>query len=565
MVEAVLRAAGPYSLRLTAGTSTWTARLAGERWASAQQLQDGRVIVRASDELAVDEARFMLALDDDTSEFHRRFARDPLLGPTVQRLRGMRTRRKATVTHAVIRAVAGQLIQASKALAIERAIIRGCGEDPPTREALAGLSPARLTGYGLAASRAATLARLARGLDLEGLRRKPDALARLERERGVGPWTVGVVALQGLGRYDAGLVDDLASREAPRLAAPAVARARRDRRAPRAVRRVAGARERLSPAGLQARTRAGREHGSGTARALVGTARRLRTGRRLLRMVDARKIAILGAGRIGESLISGLLSSGWRESSEVSATTRRAERVADLRERYGVEATLSNHDAVAGAALVVIAVKPQDIDGLLGEIGTLILPEQTVLSVAAAIPTARIESRLSDGVPVVRAMPNTPSTVHEGIAGLCAGAHAGDEHLDLAEEALAHLGAVVRVPEQAMDAITAVSGSGPAYFALLAEAMIEAGILLGLSREISTQLVVQTMLGTAKQLRDEKMHPVELREMVTSPGGTTIAAIRELEIAGVRAAFLNAIQAAMVRARELACRRPVVSSEGAAT
>ena len=209
MVEAVLRAAGPYSLRLTAGTSTWTARLAGERWASAQQLQDGRVIVRASDELAVGEARFMLALDDDTSEFHRRFTRDPLLGPTVQRLRGMRTRRKATVTHAVIRAVAGQLIQASKALAIERAIIRGCGEDPPRREALAGLAPARLTGYGLAASRAATLARLARGLDLEGLRRKPDALARLERERGVGPWTVGVVALQGLGRYDAGLADDL--------------------------------------------------------------------------------------------------------------------------------------------------------------------------------------------------------------------------------------------------------------------------------------------------------------------------------------------------------------------
>ena len=273
-------------------------------------------------------------------------------------------------------------------------------------------------------------------------------------------------------------------------------------------------------------------------------------------MVDPRKIAILGAGRIGESLISGLLSAGWREPHEVAATARRAERVAQLRERYDVAATLSNHDAAAGAALVVIAVKPQDIDGLLDEIGTLILPEQTVLSVAAAIPTPRIENRLSDGVPVVRAMPNTPSTVHEGIAGLCAGAHAGNENLDLAEEALTHLGAVVRVPEASMDAITAVSGSGPAYFALLAEAMIEAGILLGLSREISTQLVVQTMLGTAKQLRDEKMHPVELREMVTSPGGTTIAAIRELEIAGVRAAFLNAIQAAMVRSRELAAGDP---------
>lgn len=269
-------------------------------------------------------------------------------------------------------------------------------------------------------------------------------------------------------------------------------------------------------------------------------------------MIDARKIAILGAGRIGESLISGLLSSGWREPGEIAATGRRAERVAELRERHGVDATLSNHDAVAGAALVVIAVKPQDIDVLLGEIGALILPEQTVLSVAAAIPTTKLEARLSPGVPVVRAMPNTPSTVHEGIAGLCAGAHAGDEHLDLAEEALAHLGAVVRVSEGSMDAITALSGSGPAYFALLAEAMIEAGILLGLSREISTKLVVQTMFGTAKQLRDEKMHPVELREMVTSPGGTTIAAIRELEMAGVRAAFLNAIQAAMVRSRELA-------------
>jgi pyrroline-5-carboxylate reductase len=269
-------------------------------------------------------------------------------------------------------------------------------------------------------------------------------------------------------------------------------------------------------------------------------------------VIESRKIAILGAGRIGEALIVGLLSSGWREPGEIAATARRKARVDELVERHGVAATLSNRDAAAGAALVVVAVKPQDIDGLLGEIGGLILPEQTVLTIAAAIPTSRIEGRLSAGVPVVRAMPNTPSTVHEGIAGLCAGAHAGDEHLDLAEEALAHLGSVVRVPESALDAITAVSGSGPAYFALLAEAMIEAGILLGLSREISTQLVIQTMLGTAKQLRDEGMHPVELREMVTSPGGTTIAAIRELEMAGVRAAFLNAIQAAMVRARELA-------------
>ncbi len=248
-----------------------------------------------------------------------------------------------------------------------------------------------------------------------------------------------------------------------------------------------------------------------------------------------RKVAILGGGRIGEALHSGLLSSGWREAPEIVVTRRGDDNVA----------------AAASAAIVVIAVKPQDIDDLLAEIGAGLTPEQTVVSVAAAITTAHIEQRIAAGVPVVRAMPNAPATVHEGMAGLCAGAHASDEHLAVAEELLGHLGRVVRVPEPLMDAVTAVSGSGPAYFALLAEAMIEAGILLGLSREVSTTLVVQTMFGTAKQLRDEGMHPVELRESVTSPGGTTIAAIRELEQAGVRAAFLNAIQAAMDRAREL--------------
>jgi pyrroline-5-carboxylate reductase len=268
--------------------------------------------------------------------------------------------------------------------------------------------------------------------------------------------------------------------------------------------------------------------------------------------VDPRRVAILGAGKIGESLLSGLLSDGWRTAAEIVVTGRREDRVAELRARYGVDGTTSNPEAVGSAALIVVAVKPQDFDVLLGEIGGLLTSEHTVLSVAAAIPTAAIEGRIAAGVPVVRAMPNAPSTVHEGIAGICAGAHADDAHLTVAEEALSHLGPVVRVAERYMDAVTAVSGSGPAYFALLAEAMIEAGILLGLSREISTQLVVQTMFGTAKLLRDEQMHPVELREMVTSPGGTTIRAIRELERAGVRAAFLNAIQAAMERSRELA-------------
>ena len=211
MVEALLTPRGPYSLRLTARTETWSASLPGGEWATARQLPDGRVLVRASREEAVDRARFLLALDDDTSEFHRRFTRDPLLGPAVRRLRGLRPLRRATVTHAAVRAVCGQLVQARRALEMERRVTRLCGSDPPTREAVAALSPAQLCRTGLSPSRAATLSRIARTIDLERLpEERATALARLERERGFGPWSVGVVALHGLGRYDAGLVGDLA-------------------------------------------------------------------------------------------------------------------------------------------------------------------------------------------------------------------------------------------------------------------------------------------------------------------------------------------------------------------
>jgi pyrroline-5-carboxylate reductase len=261
------------------------------------------------------------------------------------------------------------------------------------------------------------------------------------------------------------------------------------------------------------------------------------------------RIAILGAGKIGESLLAGLRSSDW---ADLVATSRREERVAELKERHGVEATTSNAEAIRGADVVVLAVKPQDMEVLLGEIGHLLQPDQTVLSVAAAIQTSSIERHVGPDVPVVRSMPNAAATVHEGIAGMCAGRHAGREHLDRAGTVLRAVGDVVEVAEEQMDAVTALSGSGPAYYALLAEAMIEAGLLLSLSREVATKLVVQTMLGTARLLRDEGIHPVELREAVTSPGGTTIRAIRELEQAGVRAAFFNAINAAMERSKELA-------------
>lgn len=271
---------------------------------------------------------------------------------------------------------------------------------------------------------------------------------------------------------------------------------------------------------------------------------------------DMERLAVLGGGKMGEALIAGLLASGWRKPQDLVATARRQERVAELAEHHGIDAMVENAKAVAGADVVVLAVKPQDIEGLLSDISAHVGPDQTILSVVAAIPTSFIEARLGASVPVVRAMPNTPSIVHEGMAGIAAGRHADESHLALARDVLSHVGRVVTVPESYLDAVTAISGSGPAYFALLAEAMIEAGILLGLAREVSTELVIQTMLGSAKLLRDEEMHPVELREMVTSPGGTTIRAIRVLEQSGVRAAFLNAIQAAMERSQELAHGEP---------
>lgn len=263
-------------------------------------------------------------------------------------------------------------------------------------------------------------------------------------------------------------------------------------------------------------------------------------------------LAILGCGKLGEILASGLIASRWRSPEQIWATSRNHERVAELIQRHGLMATSANVEAVAASQVLILAVKPQDMEALLGEIAPVVRTDHLVVSMAAAIPTNFIERRISAEAPVVRAMPNAPAQVGEGMAAICPGLHATDEHLKVAEEILSHVGRVVRLSEQHMDAVTAVSGSGPAYFALLAEAMVDAGLMLGLSRAVATELVVQTMLGTATLLRDAHMHPVELREAVTSPGGTTIMAIRELEQAGVRAALLNAIQAAMERSRTLA-------------
>jgi len=267
---------------------------------------------------------------------------------------------------------------------------------------------------------------------------------------------------------------------------------------------------------------------------------------------NGRRTAFHGGGNMGEALISGLIRSGGRTPEEIMVTCRREERALELAGKYGVTATLDNAEAAHWAHVLVLMAKPQDMEVLLTQIRGTVTPEDLVVSFAAGIRTSFVQKHLADDVPVVRVMSNVPVMVDEAMSVIAAGSHAADAHMAIAEELLGYVGKVLRLKETHLDAVTATSGSGPAYFFLLAEAMIEACILLGLSRDVATELIVQTMLGSAKMLRDTGKHPVELREMVTSPGGTTIEAIRRLEEAGVRAAFLNAIDAANKRSEELA-------------
>lgn len=260
-------------------------------------------------------------------------------------------------------------------------------------------------------------------------------------------------------------------------------------------------------------------------------------------------IAVLGAGKIGEALLSGLLTGG-RSPDELMFTERYADRAAQLEEVYRVRA-VDTATAARKADVLIVAVKPQDIDPLLVELAESVSPATLVVSLCAGLPTALYERRLPDGVPVVRVMPNTPMLVGEAMSVISAGRFATDVHLQLTEELLSSVGKVVRVPESQQDAVTALSGSGPAYFFYLVEAMIDAGILLGLPRPLVTELITQSAVGAARMLRETGDHPVLLREAVTSPGGTTIMAIRELERHRVRAALLDAIEAARDRSVEL--------------
>lgn len=270
-----------------------------------------------------------------------------------------------------------------------------------------------------------------------------------------------------------------------------------------------------------------------------------------------RTAAVLGTGKIGEALLAGLLRAGW-PAERLFAAESRTEQADRLSQRYGIR-FLTTDAAAAAADVVVIAVKPQDAGALISQISGRFAPpddpaadRKLLVSVCAGIPTSFFAELLPTGTPVVRVMPNTPATVSEGMTAISAGAQATTEHVAAVEEMFSPLGRTVVVPESQQDAVTALSGSGPAYFFYLIDAMIEAGVLLGLPRKTATDLIVQTAVGSAIMLRDTGEHPVTLREAVTSPAGTTAAALRELDQHGVRAALLNALEAARDRARELA-------------
>jgi len=267
--------------------------------------------------------------------------------------------------------------------------------------------------------------------------------------------------------------------------------------------------------------------------------------------VDGPKtVAIFGAGVMGSTLLSGLVRSG-RDVADLVITGRNTERAEELASSTGVR-RLSNVDAAALADTLVLVVKPQDMSGLLAEIRDQVRPGALVVSLAAGITTAFLEERLPPGTAVVRVMPNTPALVDEGMAAISPGQACDEVHLVEAEELLRSCGKVLRIPEKHQDAVTAISGSGPAYIFYVVEAMIEAGVLLGLPRATSTELVVQTLYGAATMLKETRQHPTVLREQVSSPGGTTMAALRQLDDHKVRAAFVTAMEAAAERSKALA-------------
>ena len=262
-------------------------------------------------------------------------------------------------------------------------------------------------------------------------------------------------------------------------------------------------------------------------------------------------LAFLGAGNMAEALIKGLLRAGVAAPQEILCTDRRKERGEELVKRYGVRFTSSNLAAARESELVVLSVKPQVMNALLGEIAPALDASKLVISIAAGVPIEAIERKVGHGVRIVRTMPNTPALVGAGATALAAGSHATEADLDQAKALFDAIGKSVVVDEPLLDAVTGLSGSGPAYIFLVIEALADGGVKAGLPRYTAQELAAQTVLGSAKLLIETGEHPGRLKDQVTSPGGTAIAGLHTLEAGGLRTTLMNAVEAATQRSREL--------------
>lgn len=269
-------------------------------------------------------------------------------------------------------------------------------------------------------------------------------------------------------------------------------------------------------------------------------------------MSTRRRYAVIGLGTLGEALVSGLLKKGNVQRSDIAATVAHESSFARVKEKLGdVNVSTDNKAAVKGANVVLLAVKPHNMDKVLKEIADVVTPEQLVITVAASATTAYVNARLKGPVPVVRAMPNTPSLINAGMTALSGGQHAGKEQLAEAEAIFKCLGETTFVDEGLMDAVTALSASGPAYLYVVIESLAEAGVKLGLPRTTSTLLAAQTMLGAARMVLESGSHPALLKDTVTTPAGCTVDGLLELEDGGLRVTLIKAVVRAAGRAGEL--------------
>lgn len=268
-------------------------------------------------------------------------------------------------------------------------------------------------------------------------------------------------------------------------------------------------------------------------------------------MLKDKKIAVLGAGKLGETLIRGLLDAGVIDIKNVRITAAHQERLDQMRERFDVAGTLSNKVASTTADIIILAVKPQTVAVVLSEIGDGLRPSQLLISVAASVSTAFIEKHLIAPVPVIRAMPNTPCLLKKGMTGIAAGSNATREHLDLAKFIFDSVGRTIVADEKHMDAITGLSASGPAFIYIVIESLAEAGVKVGLPRDVATELAAQTVVGAGSMVLETSEHPAKLKDMVTTPAGCTIDGILELEEGGLRVTLIKAVVKATQRAKEL--------------